>query len=389
MRRGAFALLLAGLVAGLGACGKAPEPGKVAPAASVAVKVNEADLGKVTLTAEAEARLGVTFATVEKQSTPRVRSAGGEVIVPSGKALQLSAPVAATVASGGRLVALGATVKRGDVLVSLVPIAPVDRDVRAQAGRSESAARARFAAAEARLKRSEALLADGAGAARAVEEARAEFDTARAELAAAGSRREAVDERPLAADVTVTVRAPHDGVVRQVGVSPGQSVAAGALLVEVVGTSSLWVRVPLFVAEARRVRPDAPARVLPFGEGEPREALPAHAPPLADALASTVDFFYELGAAHGLRPGERVRVELAQAGEAERLVVPSAALMRDVEGGAWVYEAVGPQTFRRRRVAVERVEGDRALLERGVVAGARIVVAGVAELWGVEFGVGK
>lgn len=372
----------------LAACGRQPGASKASPAASVAVKIDEADLGKVTVTPEAEARLGLQIATVERQSAPRVRSAGGEVVVPSGGALQLTAPVAATVA-GGRLVALGATVKRGDVLVSLVPIAPVDRDVRAQAGRLEGAARARFAAAEARLKRSEALLAEGAGAARAVEEARAEFDTARAELAAAGSRREAVDERPLAADVTVTVRAPHDGVVRQVGVSAGQSVAAGALLVEVVGTSSLWVRVPLFVAEARRVRPDAPARVLPFGEGDPREALPAHAPPQADALASTVDFFYELGAAHGLRPGERVRVELAQAGEAERLTVPAAALMRDVEGGAWVYEATAPQIFRRRRVAVERVEGERALLERGVAAGTRVVAVGAAELWGVEFGAGK
>jgi membrane fusion protein, heavy metal efflux system len=386
VRRRAPAVATASLLA---ACGQSPAPGKAPPAASVAVKVDEADLGKVTLAPEAASRLGLEIATVERQSAPRLRSAGGEVVVPSGGALQLSAPVAATVATGGRLVALGATVKRGDVLVSLVPIAPVDRDVRAQAGRSESAARARFSAAEARLKRSEALLAEGAGPARAVEEARAEFDTARAELEAAGSRREAVDERPLAADVTVTVRAPHDGVVRQVGVSAGQSVAAGALLVEVVGTSSLWVRVPLFVAEARRVRPDAPARVLPFGEGEPREALPAHAPPLADAAASTVDFFYELGAAHGLRPGERVRVELAQAGEAERLAVPAAALMRDVEGGAWVYEAIGPQTFRRRRVAVERVEGGRALLERGVAAGARVVSVGAAELWGVEFGAGK
>lgn len=373
----------------LAACRRPPEPGKAVPAASVAVKVDEADLGKITLRPEAEARLGLALATVTKHRAPRLRSAGGEVVVPSGGALQLSAPVAATVAPGGRLATLGATVKRGDVLVSLVPIAPVDRDVRAQAGRSESVARARFAAAEARLRRSEALLAEGAGAARAVEEARAEFDTARAELAAAGSRREAVDERPLAADVTVTVRAPHDGVVRQVGVSPGQSVAAGALLVEVVGTSSLWVRVPLFVAEARRVRPDAPARVMPFGEGEPREALPAHAPPLADALASTVDFFYELGAAHGLRPGERVRVELVQAGEVERLAVPAGALMRDVEGGAWVYEALAPQTFRRRRVAVERVEGGQALLERGVAAGTNVVSVGAAELWGVEFGVGK
>jgi multidrug efflux pump subunit AcrA (membrane-fusion protein) len=189
--------------------------------------------------------------------------------------------------------------------------------------------------------------------------------------------------------VTVNIRAPHDGVVRQVGASPGQSVAAGTMLVEVVGTSALWVRVPLFVAEARRVRPDAPATVFAFGSEERNEALPAHAPPVADAVASTVDLTYELGTAQGFRQAERVEVELTYKDDAPALLVPASAIVRDAQGGAWLYESLGNHVFARRRVDLAGIQGDSALVAHGLKPGTPVVRTGAAELWGVELGAGK
>jgi RND family efflux transporter MFP subunit len=386
--RDALLVVIASLAFGAG-CGRSAPAGKAAPAASVEKKITDGDLVKVTLTAEAETRLGIAVAPVEQRSVPRRRRVGGEIVVPSGGALMLSAPVAATVSASAKVVKTGTTVKRGDVLVTLVPLAPVDRDLRGQADRATIAAEARFTAAKAKLERAEKILADGAGTQRAVEEARAEHDVAKADLDAARQRAASMVSSPLGADVTVTIRAPHDGVVRQIGASPGQSVAAGTMLVEVVGTSALWVRVPLFVAEARRVRADAAATVLAFGSDERQEALPAHAAPVADPVTSTVDLTYELGATQAFRQGERVQVELTYGGDTAALVVPSSAVVRDAQGGAWLYEALGDHVFARRRVDIAGMEGGDALLAPGMKPGTKVVRVGAAELWGVELGAGK
>lgn len=63
--------------------------------------------------------------------------------------------------------------------------------------------------------------------------------------------------------------------------------------------------------------------------------------------------------------------------------------MHDVTGGSWVYERVAPSIYVRRRVEVDRVVDDRAVLGSGVMEGANVVVTGAAELFGTEFGVGK
>ena len=377
------------LLVGIAACRSAPTSSKAPPVASTDRKVTEDDLVRVRLTPEAEARLGIALANVTQKTVPHRARRGGEVVVPSGGALSLTSPVAATVASTTKAAKSGTAVKRGDPLVTLVPLAPVDRDLRGQADRSSAAAEARFIAASAKLARAEKVLADGAGTQRLVEEARAEHDVAKADLAAAKQRASSMITSPLGADVSVTIRAPHDGVVRQVGASPGQSVAAGAMLVEVVGTSALWVRVPLFVGEARRIRPEAAATVYAFGSDEPHEVLRAAAPLVADPVTSTVDLTYELGASAVFRQGERVEVELTYHDEAPSLVVPASAVVRDAQGGAWIYEAQGAQVFARRRVDVTRIAGDEALLAAGSKVGMSVVRTGAAELWGFELGGGK
>ena len=103
-----------------------------------------------------------------------------------------------------------------------------------------------------------------------------------------------------------------------------------------------------------------------------------------------MDLFYEVANRDGaLRLGQKVGVTIPVRGEEESLVVPWSAVVHDVQGGTWVYENTGPLAYTRRRVEVSRVAGSEAVLARGVKPGARIVTAGVAELFGTEFGVGK
>lgn len=389
MNRYVRGLAVAGLVVPSLAC-RESKPAAPPPAAVVSAHVAETSLATVTLQPQAEARLDLRVQPVEKRSAARRRVLGGEVVVPSGNALVVTAPVAGGIVAEGAALRPGAPVKRGDVLLRLVPLAAVDRDLHAQARRAVDAARARDEAAAARLARAERLLADGAGTARAVEEARAERTVAQAELDAARTRMELVSRAPLESDVRMRILAPRDGVLRQVSVAPGQSVTAGAPLFEVVGVTANWVRVPLFVDEVQRVKPDAPVRVhaLLSGQDEGVEALPVTGPPSADPLSATVDRFYELPASARFAPGQRVGVSLRFDAEGELLAVPASAVVYDALGGAWVYVREAEHVYARSRVDVARQEGADLLLARGPREGTPVVAVGAAELFGTEFGAG-
>ena len=73
-------------------------PAASTPAAKVANPTTEAALATVTLTPEAEKRLAITVAPVERRAVPNGRLVAGEVIVPPGGAIDVTAPVAGTLA---------------------------------------------------------------------------------------------------------------------------------------------------------------------------------------------------------------------------------------------------------------------------------------------------
>jgi hypothetical protein len=171
-------------------------------------------------------------------------------------------------------------------------------------------------------------------------------------------------------------------------------VAAGAPLAEIVRLDRLWVRVPVYAGDARRIVRGGEASVhgLTGAQSGPTlRATPVAAPPSADPAAASVDLYYEVregGAA--LRPGERVGVTVPLVATEERgLVVPLSAIVRDMSGGSWVYERNDSTVFIRRRVEIARVVGARAMLAAGPKPGTAVVTAGAAELFGTEFGAGK
>jgi hypothetical protein len=193
--------------------------------------------------------------------------------------------------------------------------------------------------------------------------------------------------------LNVDITAPISGVIQRVNAAPAQATTGGAPLVEITNQSTVWIRVPVYVGELNESARRAAARVhgLAAAPGErARAAQPIAAPPSAAAAASTADLYYSLANNDGaLRPGQRVDVTLSLRGAEESLVAPWAAVLHDVHGGAWVYEATAPQTFVRRPVEVRYVADSLAVLARGPAPGTKVVTAGAAELFGTEFGAGK
>jgi hypothetical protein len=119
----------------------------------------------------------------------------------------------------------------------------------------------------------------------------------------------------------------------------------------------------------------------------PQSARPVSAPPSANAVAGTVDIFYALdNRARAWRVGQRVAVGLPMGGVAQGLTIPTAAIVRDINGGEWVYRKTGVNTYERQRIEVASTSGTTALLARGLERGAEVVTDGAAELFGTEFG---
>jgi hypothetical protein len=73
----------------------------------------------------------------------------------------------------------------------------------------------------------------------------------------------------------------------------------------------------------------------------------------------------------------------------QRKVVPYAAVLYDANGQTWVYTSPEPLIFVRHRIAVDRIDGDQAMLSEGPPVGTQVVTVGGAELFGAEFEIGK
>ncbi|OGN83106.1 MAG: hypothetical protein A2X23_00020 [Chloroflexi bacterium GWC2_73_18] len=85
---------------------------------------------------------------------------------------------------------------------------------------------------------------------------------------------------------------------------------------------------------------------------------------------------------------ETAPVSEEEVGGARRMVIPYAAVLYDADGNAWAYTNPEGLVFIRHAITVESVDGDRALLSDGPPVGTLVVTVGVAELHGVETGVG-
>jgi RND family efflux transporter MFP subunit len=390
-RRGLPAALATLTLLGCGGGGSAEH---AAPAATVGNPVTESALTTVTLTMQAVARLGIEIASVESSTVAPSRTVGGEVAVPPGRAAVVAAPAAGKVLApaAGDIPPAGASVAEGQSLLRLVALPP-DRDL-ARVQADLRIAESRLSQAQSEAQRMARLFADHLVSARDNERAQADLvaATEARDVAAAQLRVVQGTGGGDAAGLTpLVITAPLAGVVRQVHVAPGQTVAAGTALAEVVDVSRLWIRVPVYAGEAGGFASQGAAMVHGLGataEGGIR-AMRIAGPPMADAAAASVDLYYEVRGKTSLRPGERVGVTVPLAGPGTRgLVVPLAAIVRDANGGSWVYEQRDSVTFIRRQVDVASVSEGRAILSRGPAAGTRIVTAGAIELFGTEFGAG-
>lgn len=408
VQQGATALLTLALAVAVGAgawwlitnkpASKSAE--KPAAAAQVEKVVKEDALNTVVLTEKAEERIGLKLAPVLTKPVRRVLVYGGEVTIPVGRSIIVSAPLGGTIKSPSSEVPVaGSRVRAGQTVFQLSPLLTPDGQATltaslADANGQVNTAKASLDLAGIALERAERVLKEGAGSQRQVDEARAALDVAKKTFDAATARqtilKRVVGDAEGGTAAPIPINAPQGGILRTISALPGQTVANGAALFEVADFSTVWIRVALPVGDLETIDLNAVASVgklsAPPGTRLPTAKLVV-APPSANPLSSTVDVYYELPNAEGKWiPGQRLGVSIPLVDSSNKLVISWSAIVFDVHGNTWAYVETAPHTFTRKRVVVKHSAGEDAVLASGPTAGTKVVTHGAEQLFGAETG---
>lgn len=235
----------------------------------------------------------------------------------------------------------------------------------AKAALEEALAREKQAAAE--FGRAEGLFQSGSSSRREYDQALATRDAAVARVAAA---RSAVETAEQQLEYTL-VRAPYAGIVTERHVEVGEAVSVGQPLMSGLSLESLRVVVNLPQQVAAKVREHMKAYIL-TDEGRV-EADSVTIFPFADSASNTFTVRVELPQGQfALYPGMFVKVAFV-IGDAERLLVPTDALLRRSEvTGVYVVDADGE--VRLRQVRAGNTFDDRTEILAGLGAGERVAL---------------
>ena len=227
-------------------------------------------------------------------------------------------------------------------------------------------ARARLVEAGEEYRRSENLVERGLGSQRDLDRALAGRDSASARVESAESVVVAAEQQ---LDYTV-IKAPYAGIVTQRHVEVGEAVTSGQPLMSGLSLEQLRaaVDVPQKVAILIRTGPKA---VVLTAEGRiAPESITIF--PVADPKTNTFRVRLELPAGQfGLYPGMFVKVAF-EVGEAERLLIPSAALVQRSEVTA-VY-VLGSAGIRLRQIRTGQSFGNRVEVLAGLREGEAVAL---------------
>jgi membrane fusion protein, heavy metal efflux system len=319
-----------------------------------------------------------------------------EVVSATGTSAQLRVPgtvqpnayrkVSVTPLVGGRVtrvpVELGQTVARGALL------AEVYSPEVAQARAAYLAARADTETGEARLRRTERLVALGSASQQELDEVRAEHVRHETEGRQAAARLRlfgldparvaAVDAHDDSVASVILVTAPQPGVVIERPATVGMTAEPSTSLVTIAELSPVWVIADVYERDLGRVSRGAAATVTSEAFPErPFQGRVTYIAPDVRAETRTTQVRVEVPNPDGrLRFGMYVSVSLSAAGTAALTIPKSAVQAIGSEAIVFVPEGSGGNAFRERRVTLGATDNDRVAVTEGLARGDRVVTQG-------------
>lgn len=246
----------------------------------------------------------------------------------------------------------GQTVKKGDVLMRI--------DAR-EAAEAARAAEAQYANARVNYERTKSLVAQKFMSAAALDKAKADFDAAAANRAAAG-----------ASQSHATILAPIAGIVARRHAELGDMAMPGTPLFTIYQPGGLRVTASIPQYRLKDMRAVKTARVEFPESGQWVDATAVQVLPTADAATHVSQVRVTLPTVPEATPGMFARVHFVT-GQAEKLTVPASAVLRRGEVAAvYVQAADGRLSLRQLRLGDSVGRGEIEVLA-GLATGDQVV----------------
>lgn len=231
--------------------------------------------------------------------------------------------------------------------------------------------------AQQQLARSQMLFSAGAISEQELQQAQANADAARSQLAAQKAR---VQQEQVTLQY-YEVRAPADGIVGDIPVRVGTHVTSDSVLTTVDRNQALEVYVPIPLDRAPSLRPGLPLQLLD-GQGVPLARTEvSFVSPRVDDQTQSVLAKGRLSGSGTLRSSQFVRVRIVWR-TTSGLAVPLLSVLR-INGQPFVFvarETGGRLVAQQRRIQAGPISGNDVTVAGGLEPGERIVVSGVQKL---------
>ncbi|MBB3219800.1 efflux RND transporter periplasmic adaptor subunit [Pseudoduganella umbonata] len=315
--------------------------------------------GSVNVPKLAQRRMVIRTTMVQEDSHPRTVELNGRVAIDPNAGGRVQAPFAGRIVAGpAGLPVAGETVRKGQVLARLIPVASA-----VERGNQEAALadlRAMRGLAERRVVRLESL--EGTVPAK-------EIDAARAELASIRGREKAIGASVAGVE---TVVSPASGVIASSNVLAGQIVEARDVLFDVVDPARLLVEATSTdVALAGQIGSASLAsakdvRLTLVGGGR---SLRDGALPIS---------FRAQGTALPLAVGQPVTVLLKLTTTVKGIALPAAALVRNPANETVVWVKSGAMRFIAQPVEAQALDAHTVVITKGLSPENRVVVSGAS-----------
>jgi len=184
-------------------------------------------------------------------------------------------------------------------------------------------------------------------------------------------------ESSLSLHPRFTVTAPISGVISELAVREGATLAMGMLMFRINGVQSVWVNAEIPEGAAAQVRPGMPAKASTTAF--PDQTFPGEVSailPEVNATTRTIKARLELRNPGGqLVPGMFVSVTFPPAGKQEAVVIPSEAIIRTGTRTV-VFVAEDNGSFSPVEVEPGIEANGQTEIRRGLAAGQSVVVSG-------------
>jgi RND family efflux transporter MFP subunit len=280
----------------------------------------------------------------------------------------------------------GASVKTGDILFTIEPLPYQTKLQQAQA--TEAGDRAQLENAEINYNRQLALQRNSVASVEALDDARAQRDSAQANLASA----QASTQLAAITYAYTRVTAPFNGIVSAHLVSVGELVGTQPTpLATIVQIAPIYVTFNVSEQDIQRIRVEMMRRGLqrddfekvPIEVGLQSETGYPHKGHL-DYHAATVDPSTGTLLLRGvfenadgvLLPGYYARVRVPVQEHVKAMLVPDTALSAD-QGGSYVLVVTADNVVEQRHVTTGSLDGTLRVIEHGLAPTDRVVVAGL------------